>query len=249
MTVDYNDILLESGLIVDGRDTLPRHASKSWDDRDPRLLEGVCYHQSLEAFGTASGNAKYHVSPNHISDGGLPGLSYTLFVEKSGDVILANDIECRTYSQGYKGGIDENEKYIGVCFGGDFSGPGYEGSQLPTPEQLVTAEELWLYLKDKLGFDAGGLYGHFNFGKPACPGYAITEVIDRIIPVVALEDTVEDTVESRQRRLKDLNFYAGTVDGVWGLESKDALIRFQKENGLNPDGVWGPRTEARVRST
>ena len=42
-----------------------------------------------------------------------------------------------------------------------------------------------------------------------------------------------------QQRLADKGYFHGTVDGTWGPTSVDALKRFQKEQGLEPDGKLG----------
>jgi peptidoglycan hydrolase-like protein with peptidoglycan-binding domain len=49
-------------------------------------------------------------------------------------------------------------------------------------------------------------------------------------------------VEELQRRLSDQGFELGSVDGVFGKKTKAALVAFQKANGLEPDGVYGPLT-------
>jgi len=236
---DYNEELLKLSFVEDGRTSLPHHATKKWPERDSSLIVGVCFHQSLEERGSASGNAKYHVGPNHISETGLPGLSYTLFVEKDGKAILANGVECKTYSQGYKDpeNVDENALYIGVCFGGNFSGPGHEGTQAPTLEQMETAKALWEACKSIWHLEDKAIYGHFDFGKPACPGWTLMDFVQRTRGT-SLRSTTE-----RQQALKTLNFYDGEVDGEWGPKSKAALVAFQRAQNLQVDGTWGPETE------
>jgi hypothetical protein len=240
--MNYNEKLLDAPYMVDARETLPRNPDKKWGTRDPAKLEGLVLHQSLEEHGSASGNARYHSGPNHISPDGLPGLSYTAFVEKDGKCYLANDVESKTYSQGYGGRPgDENAEFMGICFGGNFSGPGYVGTQVPTEEQLKTARDLWERCKEIWGWTNEGIYGHFDFGKPACPGYKLMELIEEIRPVRF------SSVVEKQDALRILGFYKGTVDGIWGIECKAALVEFQKSAGLIPDGVWGKKTSAAVR--
>ena len=45
-----------------------------------------------------------------------------------------------------------------------------------------------------------------------------------------------------QKRLKELGYYTGRVDGKFWDESVDALKDFQRNNGLEPDGVAGAGT-------
>ncbi len=51
-------------------------------------------------------------------------------------------------------------------------------------------------------------------------------------------------VRQVQQKLKQWGYYDGTVDGVFGQETYDAVIRFQKKNGLTADGVAGSATLA-----
>jgi peptidoglycan hydrolase-like protein with peptidoglycan-binding domain len=49
-------------------------------------------------------------------------------------------------------------------------------------------------------------------------------------------------VQYVQKRLKELGFYTGPEDGVYGPETRDAVIRAQQSFGLITDGVVGPDT-------
>ena len=49
-------------------------------------------------------------------------------------------------------------------------------------------------------------------------------------------------VRQIQTRLKSWGYYKGTVDGVYGTQTKNAVIYFQKSNGISADGVAGPAT-------
>ena len=53
-------------------------------------------------------------------------------------------------------------------------------------------------------------------------------------------------VELLQSILKKLGFYDGKVDSNFGLLTKDAVLRFQKEFGLMPDGFVGKNTLNRL---
>ena len=49
-------------------------------------------------------------------------------------------------------------------------------------------------------------------------------------------------VKEIQKRLKKWGYYTGAVDGVFGANTKKAVIAFQKKNGLKADGIVGPAT-------
>ncbi len=51
-------------------------------------------------------------------------------------------------------------------------------------------------------------------------------------------------VSEIQSRLKEWGYYNGAVDGIFGTATKNAVIKFQKANGLVPDGIVGSKTLA-----
>ena len=55
------------------------------------------------------------------------------------------------------------------------------------------------------------------------------------------------TIKQRQHLLAYLGYYVGNIDGSWGTLSKTATVAFQKDFGLEPDGVCGPETEKALK--
>ncbi|MDK2888580.1 N-acetylmuramoyl-L-alanine amidase [Desulfofundulus australicus DSM 11792] len=53
----------------------------------------------------------------------------------------------------------------------------------------------------------------------------------------------EDVIRVQQR-LKEWGYYNGPVDGFYGNETQQAVVNFQLNNGLVPDGTVGPETWA-----
>ena len=47
-----------------------------------------------------------------------------------------------------------------------------------------------------------------------------------------------------QRKLKNLGYYTGGIDGIIGPKSKTAIKKFQRDYGLVVDGIIGPKTLA-----
>ena len=45
-----------------------------------------------------------------------------------------------------------------------------------------------------------------------------------------------------QSKLKNWGYYDGSVDGVFGSQTAQAVKYFQRKNGLTPDGIVGPAT-------
>jgi len=53
-----------------------------------------------------------------------------------------------------------------------------------------------------------------------------------------------EMVTQLQARLKELGYYTGNTDGIYGGGTKQAVIVFQKQHGLDADGEAGPKTLA-----
>lgn len=52
------------------------------------------------------------------------------------------------------------------------------------------------------------------------------------------------TVRTIQQKLKNWGYYKGTVDGIFGSKTKEAVKYFQRKNGLTVDGIVGNKTLA-----
>jgi N-acetylmuramoyl-L-alanine amidase len=88
------------------------------------------------------------------------------------------------------------------------------------------------------GLRIDGICGVETWGALIESGYAIG---DRMLylrsPMLRGDDVTE-----LQRRLNALGFDCGREDGILGPATEAALKRFQRERGLEPDGVCGPAT-------
>ncbi len=65
---------------------------------------------------------------------------------------------------------------------------------------------------------------------------------DRILTHLAGNLLVGDDVYTLQRRLLDLGFQVGRVDGYFGPETEAGVREFQRNFGIPPDGTCGPAT-------
>jgi peptidoglycan hydrolase-like protein with peptidoglycan-binding domain len=52
------------------------------------------------------------------------------------------------------------------------------------------------------------------------------------------------SIQVIQTRLRDLNYYRGPSDGLWGADTQSAIERFQEGRGLQPNGQLNPMTVA-----
>lgn len=65
---------------------------------------------------------------------------------------------------------------------------------------------------------------------------------DRVLSFIPGRMMTGDDVVQLQRRLSELGFDAGRVDGIFGRATDRALREFQSSVGVNPDGTCGPDT-------
>ena len=234
----------------DGRAKLavnPR--GKEWKARDPEKLQGLVWHQEL-GWGSVEAMARYHTGKSsHLYRGGVESIAYTWAIRRDGQIVLCNDFGKAVWSQGYKGRKgDENAEFMSVMYEGFFRGPGVDDPSAGQPNylQLLSGLVLWHTCKGAWEWSTDDLYGHFQFGKPACPGDTLQNIVEAVR--VNVEQPAYDfsSVQGRQQALKDLGLYTSSIDGLWGPGSRSALIRFQSKHKLAVDGLWGPKTEAAV---
>lgn len=64
---------------------------------------------------------------------------------------------------------------------------------------------------------------------------------NRIVPTITVNSR-GNTVKAIQERLKELGFYSGTADGVFGQGTLSAVKSFQASRGLKADGIVGSST-------
>lgn len=55
------------------------------------------------------------------------------------------------------------------------------------------------------------------------------------------------TAKNIQKALKEAGFYSGPIDGKIGKRTKQAIMAFQKANGLGADGIVGKQTWLKLK--
>ena len=65
---------------------------------------------------------------------------------------------------------------------------------------------------------------------------------DNSISVLSKTGSRGNEVRKIQTKLKQLGYYKGSIDGIFGSDTKKAVINFQKSCGLTADGIAGPKT-------
>ena len=90
-----------------------------------------------------------------------------------------------------------------------------------------------------------------NGGMSGWTHYAIPTGLysEEEIPVVIVKPTLRkgdtgDNVKELQLRLNELGYDCGDADGKFGTKTRNAVVRFQTDHGLDPDGAVGRKTWA-----
>lgn len=61
------------------------------------------------------------------------------------------------------------------------------------------------------------------------------------------EGSTGPAVTKLQQRLKNIGFYSGAIDGIFGSATKAAVIKFQQNNAVIVDGIVGLETESAIQ--
>ncbi len=71
---------------------------------------------------------------------------------------------------------------------------------------------------------------------------AVSKMLNPSVQTLSRVGSRGDEVKQIQTKLKNWGYYSGNVDGIFGEQTRQAVISFQKKNGLTADGIAGPQT-------
>lgn len=81
----------------------------------------------------------------------------------------------------------------------------------------------------------------FIFASPV-NNLSLHKSSDTEISVLSKIGSRGDEVRKIQKKLKELGYYTGSVDGIFGSNTQKAVKAFQRNCGLTVDGIAGPKT-------
>jgi N-acetylmuramoyl-L-alanine amidase len=243
--------------IIDKRDSLLTHSSKRYSRRSLSAIKNIAIHHSATTSGSAENFARYHVNTL-----GWPGVAYHYVIDKDGIINHCHDLEVISYHVG-----NSNSRAVGICMIGDF-----RTQQLSDTQRKATLD-LVISLLDLLNLDVEDVWGHQEFPgyawKP-CPSISMDGFRKQLLsmrqtgapPIFRSVSYVAgsrkrtylsygdqgDDIKALQERLDELNFKPGTIDGIFGKVTQDAVIRFQRAADLDADGIVGPETREALRT-
>ncbi len=77
----------------------------------------------------------------------------------------------------------------------------------------------------------------------AAESSAVNQAGDSVSFTLLKSGSSGEAVTALQLRLSELGYDAGEADGIYGTGTRAAVILFQKQNGLEADGLAGPATQ------
>jgi N-acetyl-anhydromuramyl-L-alanine amidase AmpD len=213
-----------------------------------QATDKIILHHAAASSCTADDVHRWHVA------NGWAGIGYHFFVRKDGSVYRGRpEGTIGAHVQG------QNWNSIGVCFEGNF-----ETDTMPEA-QIKAGAELVAYLKAKYPKAVVTTHKLVSVEGTACPGKNFP--FDRIkggavkpTPAQNKEETIMvetimvekysegNAVRTLQAALKDRGYDIGWygTDGICGDATVKAIRKFQQDNGLDADGICGPKTWAKL---
>jgi N-acetyl-anhydromuramyl-L-alanine amidase AmpD len=176
---------------------------------------------------------------------GWNDVGYHLFIKKDGQVQSGRDLEASPAAQ-----AGNNTGTIAVCL---------HGLAVERFTEAQYRSVIGLCNEVNAAYDGMiTFHGHSEVSSKACPVFPYREVLGldahgnmeypqdptpltrADMPTVRLMDR-GPAVRRLQERLNDHG--AGlAADGIFGVMTREAMVRFQKDNQLEPDGIAGPLT-------
>ncbi|WP_332693769.1 peptidoglycan recognition protein family protein [Halalkalibacter lacteus] len=242
--------------IIDKRSSLASSRSRSYTRRARSAIRNIAIHHSATTSGSAEAFARYHV--NEL---GWPGIGYHYVIDKDGSISLCHDLEVVSYHVG-----NSNSFAVGICMVGDFR------TQSLTDAQRQATLDLTRSLMDQLTIPIDNVWGHIEFPgyswKP-CPSISMQKFRSwlreeganfsespppspsyvagaRKRTILSRGDQGDD-IKALQERLDEIGFHPGPIDGIFGPQTADAVMRFQRTASISVDGIVGPETREALR--
>jgi peptidoglycan hydrolase-like protein with peptidoglycan-binding domain len=78
-----------------------------------------------------------------------------------------------------------------------------------------------------------------GYGRPAYDGASSTGAFIPPAPVQTGDAATRDV----QRLMQAALLYPGTIDGIYGPQTRAAVTEWQRRLGITADGIWGPQTQ------
>lgn len=192
---------------------------------------------------------KYHLSRGH------KGIDYNIVIQLDGEAVWGRGIEFEgghVLNSGRSSGM--NQRSIGIACQGNFQERIMPSKQKETLMKVIF-DCIRLYPK------INSIIGHKEVKNTACPGefFPIDEAkgqlqsfekqntntstikLDRLLRLKS-KYLRGDDVKSVQIELNKRGFDVKGIDGIFGPNTKAAVVDFQKNNGLLVDGIVGKQT-------
>ena len=226
------------------------------NQRNSRDIKYIVIHY-VGATGGAKANCEYYAS-KYI------GASAHYFVGHSGEIyqsVLDKDIAWHCGAKTYKHGACRNANSIGVELCCRFNGSWYF-EQETVDSAIVLVKELM----HKYGLNVENILRHYDVTGKNCPAPFVEneKMWDEFKKALVenFEETSEKPVKSEclklgstgeavkevQKLLSVAGYDCGQVDGIFGDKTKNAVTKFQSDNGLTVDGIVGEKTMSKLRN-
>jgi hypothetical protein len=208
---------------------------------------------------------------------GWPGMGYQFCIPTHPDIEDGKIVIYQTHDEdiwSWSTSAAINKYALAVVMSGTFRSEHDPHNPLaldkPEPEALTALDHLTFdYILPRHNLTAEeNLFGHFDFGKAACPGDYLEQwvrhhrgenVPDPSVEFLADPDPIAISkataklnfpeVKDRQLALIKAGFSLEPwgADGKWGSVSRSALLAFQDSARLEVDGVYGPKTDKALK--
>jgi predicted chitinase len=220
---------LTADVVYGGREGTPWMQGHLYIGRGPTQCTHLNGYKALQAeIARQPGGGPYDLigNPDQLATDPELGVRATFANFQTENLWLWCDKDdCNTLSDALNtGNIHDNVKPLG----------------LPRRQRATaTAKAIWP--ADEWKAAATDLVAEVKPTKPVKKVAAATETPPAAPIGVRLGDSGPE-VERLQARLSELKFQVGAIDGQFGTLTKRALVAFQAEHELQPDGIAGPRT-------
>jgi len=136
---------------------------------------------------------------------------------------------------------------MSLCLGGCAGGRARRQHTTLLEQRVTSLEQRQAALEDRTVGDVSYLKGRVEGSAPRTEQYVVTSFAGE--EESSGRKHGRPSVREIQQALKRAGYDPGPIDGKMGSQTKAAIKAFQRSHRLEPDGVVGRRTWARLNGT
>lgn len=201
----------------------------------PNSVQYIIIHHPAAITATPEQIHQWHLN------NGWSGAGYNEYIRKDGSVHIMRGEHVGAHC------ADSNRNYnpisYGICCEGDYN----KEKEMPKTQYNALIKRI-RYAQQR--YKNANVVPHKQLTATTCPGKYFPwqkMIVELTLPILRLKSRGE-AVKVLQRKLIEHGYFIGLVDGIFGLLTRRAVVKFQRSQNITADAIVGQQTWSKLNS-